>query len=150
MLTLQGHKEASCDTAQPNYRWRLKRKIMEDKEKLLKNLKEYPKGETMRMLRIWEYAKYLCRYNKKSNEWCYADDLYGSQLMSYVYEGDLKHSSGMEMKVLKNKLKDLGYFKFRKVRNKWQLYPLEIDFCDVNDFVKDKPEDYFDFMLDFD
>ncbi len=121
---------------------------MSEKEKLLQNLKEYPKGETMRMLRMWEYAKYLCRYNKKSNEWCLADDLYGSQLMSYVYEGDFKNGSGKEMKELKNKLKDLGYFRFRKVRNQWQLYPIEIDFCDVNEFVKDQPEDFFDFMLE--
>lgn len=121
---------------------------MNEQDKLLNNLKEYPKGETMRMLRMWAYAKYLCRYNQKSDEWCLADDLYGSQLMSYVYEGDFKNGSGKEMKELKNKLKDLGYFKFRKVRNQWQLYPIEIDFCDVNEFVKDRPEEFFDFMLD--
>lgn len=94
------------------------------------------------VLRTYRYIEWACKQN--NGNWCIANKIRGKKLISYVYDGSEDHMAKDVVEDAKDKLNKMGYIKYKKESDIWRIYILKsIDFCDINQYVQDDPNDNF-------
>lgn len=109
------------------------------KKIMLINQLETGKGRfALFILRTFKYIQYECI--KNNDDWCIASKNGGRKLVHYVYNGPDDHMAYSVIESVKDHLKQLGYIKYVKSNDIWQLHIIkDIDFCDINLYVQDDP-----------
>ena len=119
-------------------RWSEER-IRHEKEVLVNQLETGCGRFAVFVLRTYAYIARECEKNNRN--WCYASKVRGKSLISYVYNGPVDHMGYEVVEDAKDKLKKMGYIRYRKVDDQWLLYiEKKIDFCDINHYVRDENE----------
>lgn len=115
--------------------------IDHEKEILKKQLETGSGRFGMFVLRTYNYIVHECRENANQN-WCWADRISGRKLTAYVYNGPQDHMGREVAEDAKDKLKKMGYIRYRKEGGRWKLFIVKpIDFCELGHYVKDQPGD---------
>lgn len=118
-------------------------RIQHEKEVLVNQLETGCGRFAIFVLRTYAYIARECEKNNRN--WCYASKVRGKSLINYVYNGPVDHMGCEVVEDAKDKLKKMGYIRYRKVDDQWLLYiEKEIDFCDLDQYVRDENEDKTD------
>lgn len=114
---------------------------IDHQKSILKNQLESGNGRFgMFVLRTFRFIQFECE--KNNSNWCYAKKIGGNRLTAYVYNGPEDHMGYSVVQDAKDKLKKMGYIKYKKENDEWKLYiSKQIDFCDINQYIKDTPDD---------